>query len=66
MNLAGHRKKQSQQKKNANSSVARGAGGYIPPPPPIGMLTKMQIKKNTTFLKLLRLFYALEWIQIVI
>ena len=41
------------------SSVARG--GYSPPPPPIGMSTKMQNEKNTTFLALLRLFYALEW-----
>ena len=39
-----------------SSSIARG--GYSPP---IGMSTKMQIEKNTTFLALLRLFYALEW-----
>ena len=40
-------------------SVARGggAGGYSLP---IGMSTKMQIEKNTTFLALLRLFYAPE------
>ena len=43
------------------SSVARGGGrgGYSPPP--IGMSTKMQNEQNTTFLALLRLFYALEW-----
>ena len=41
------------------SSVARGGGGLIAPP--IGMSTKMQNEKNTTFLALLRLFYALEW-----
>ena len=42
-----------------NRSVARGweGGGYSPP---IGMSTKMQNGKNTTFLALLRLFYALE------
>ena len=45
----------------AASSVARG--GYSPP---IGVSTKMQNKKNITFLALLRLFYALEWIQVVI
>ena len=39
------------------SSVAR-EGGYNPP---IGMSTKTQNGKNTTFLALLRLFYALEW-----
>ena len=42
-------------------SVARGRGragrGYSPP---IGLSTKMQNKKNTTFLALLRLFIALE------
>ena len=43
------------------SSVARrGGGGYSPP---IGMSTKMQNKKNTTFLALLRLLNALEWIK---
>ena len=42
------------------SSVARGrwGGGYRPP---IDMSTKMQNGKNTTFLALWRLFYALEW-----
>ena len=35
-----------------------GRGGYRPP---IGLSTKMQNKKNTTFLALLRLFFALEW-----
>ena len=46
------------QKKNqiTRSSVARGGGVYSPPPP-IGMSTKMQDEKNTTFLALL--FYAL-------
>ena len=38
------------------SSVARGYS-----PPPIDMSTKMQNGKNTTFLALLRLVYALEW-----
>ena len=48
----------------APSSVARGGGGadggggggYSPPP--IGLSTKMQNKKNTTFLALLRLFFC--------
>ena len=35
-----------------------GGGGYRPP---IGLSTKMQNKKNTTFLALLRLVLALEW-----
>ena len=41
------------------SSVARGGGrgGYSPP---IGLPTKMQNKKNTTFLALLRLSFALD------
>ena len=39
------------------SSVATG-GGYTTP---IGMSTEMQNGKNTMFLALLRLFYALEW-----
>ena len=43
---------------NMASSVAGGGGGgYIPP---IGLSTKMQNKKNTTFLALLRLSFALE------
>ena len=47
---------------NKNSSLARGrAGGLQPPSPPIGLSTKMQNKQNTTFLALLRLFFALEW-----
>ena len=43
------------------SSAARGGGGgegYSPPP--ISLPTKMQNKENTTFLALLRLFYALD------
>ena len=40
------------------SSVAKGGrGGHSPP---IGMPTKMQNKKNTTFLALLRLSFALD------
>ena len=39
---------------NMASSVA--GGGF----PPIGLSTKMQNKKNTTFLALLRLSFALE------
>ena len=42
-----------------SSSVARGGGGAIALPN--GMSTKMRNEKNTTFLALLRLFYALEW-----
>ena len=41
----------------AHSSVAKG--GYTPP---LGLSTKLQNKKNTTFLALLRLFFALELI----
>ena len=41
-----------------SSSVAKGSGGGVVPP--IGQLTKMQIKKNTTFVALLRLSFALE------
>ena len=41
------------------SSVAMGDGGVTPPP--IGLPTKMQNKKNTTFLALLRLSFALDW-----
>ena len=36
-----------------------GRGGYSPPP--IGLSTKMQNKKNTTFLALLSLVFVLEW-----
>ena len=36
----------------------RGGGGYRPH---IGLSTKMQNKKNNTFLALLRLVFALEW-----
>ena len=39
------------------SSVARGEGGGLLPP--IDMSTKMHNGKNTTFLTLLKLFYAL-------
>ena len=42
---------------NMASSVAGGGGGYIFP---IGLLTKKQNKKNTTFLAFLRLSFALE------
>ena len=43
-----------------SSSVGGGGGrGFIDPP--IGLSTKMQNKKNTKFLALLRLFSALEW-----
>ena len=44
------------------SSVARGeAGGVGPQASPIGQSTKTQNKKNTTFLGLLGLCFALEW-----
>ena len=43
---------------NMASSVAGGGGGYIPP---IGLSTKMQNKKNTTFLALQKLSFALEF-----
>ena len=47
---------------SATSSVAReGGAGRGAIAPPIGMSTKVQNKKNTPFLALLRLFYALEW-----
>ena len=39
--------------------VKRGVGGPIASP--ISLSTKTQNKKNTTFLGLLRLFFALEW-----
>ena len=57
------------QKMALSQTVAEPGGGrrgYSPPPPPIGMSTKMQNKTNTALLALLRLFYALEWIKIVI
>ena len=38
-----------------------GGGGVGGIASPIGMSIKMQNGKNTTFLALLRLFYALEW-----
>ena len=40
-----------------NNMASSVAGGYILP---IGLLTKKQNKKNTTFLALLRLSFALE------
>ena len=43
-----------------DSSVAGGGGGGDYSPPPIGLPTKMQNKKNTTFLALLRLSFALD------
>ena len=43
------------------SSIARGRGARGGYSSPIGMSTKMQNEKNTTFLALLRLFYALKW-----
>ena len=49
--------------RDITSSVARGgggAGGSIAPPP-VGLPTKMQNKKNTTFLALLRLSFALDY-----
>ena len=42
------------------SSVARGGGRGGATAPPIGLPTKMQNKKNTTFLALLRLPFALD------
>ena len=39
---------------------SQGGGGGAIDPPSIGMSTKMQSKKYTTFLALLRLLYALE------
>ena len=47
------------------SSVAMGSGGDYSPFA-IYMSTKMQNKTNTTLLALLRFFYALKWIKIVI
>ena len=41
------------------SSVGGGGGGGCRSP--IGLSTKMQNKKNTTFFALLRLFFAMEW-----
>ena len=48
-----------------SQSVAEPGGwqGYTPL---IGTSTKMQNKTNTTLLALFRLFYALQWIKIVI
>ena len=40
------------------SSVGGRGGVYTPP---IGLSTKMQNEKNTTFLALLRRVFALEW-----
>ena len=54
------------QKMALSQSEAEPGGqrGYSPPSP-TGMSTKLQNKTNTTLLALLRLFYALEWIEIV-
>ena len=41
--------------------ILGGSISSVASPPPIGMSTKMQNGKNTTFLALLRLFYALKW-----
>ena len=49
------------QRRVVLSSVARGGAGGGGAIAPIGMSTKMQNEKNTTFLALLRLFYVLEW-----
>ena len=54
-----------------SSSVAKGGGGggggggagRGAIAPPSDMLTKMQNGKNTTFLALLRLLYAQDWIK---
>ena len=46
---------------HVHSSVVKGVGGGRDYSPPIGMSTKMQNEKNTTFLALLRLLNALEW-----
>ena len=54
------------QKMALSQSVAEPGGRRGYSPPPIGMSTKMQNKTNTTLLALLRLFYALKWIKIVI
>ena len=56
------------QKMALSQSVAEpgGDGGATALLHSIGMLTKMQNKTNTLLLALLRLFYALEWIKIVI
>ena len=49
-----------------SQSVAEPGGGGGATVLLIGTSTKMQNKTNTTLLALLRLFYALEWIKIVI
>ena len=54
------RSKTVQQQPDQSSSVARG--GALAPPPH-WHVEKMQNGKNTTFLALLRLFYALGWTQ---
>ena len=54
------------QKMALSQSVAEPGGGGATALPPIGMSTKMQNKTNTTLLALLKLFYALKWIKIVI
>ena len=45
------------------SSVARRGGGIAPSYSPIGLSAKMQNKKNTTFLALLKQSFALERTQ---
>ena len=55
------------QKMALSQSVAEpGGAGSGATVPHIGMSTKMQNKTKTTLLAFLRLFYALEWIKIVI
>ena len=46
------------------TSIARGGSGDYSPP--IGLPTKNQSNKSTMFLALLRLSFALEWIQKII
>ena len=54
------------QKMALSQSVAEPGGRRGYSSPPIRMSTKMQNKTNTTLLALLRLFYALKWIKLVI
>ena len=61
MHTRANKQKSTQNLNITNSieagSVARGATA----PPPIGMSTKMQNEKSTTFIALLRPLNALEW-----